>query len=79
MPDAYGYVPQFPHASCAVFDNAPCLTVYIQIASDKGNTAPVQAVKAYSGSRGISPIISNLDARLRWVVIFTPRPLSPYK
>jgi hypothetical protein len=39
----------------------------------------VHAMKAYSGSRGIAPLILNLSTRWRWVVNFTPQLLYPQK
>ena len=38
---------------------------------------PVHAVKAYSGSRGIAPLILNLGPRWRTMINVTPRPLYP--
>ena len=40
-----------------------------------GRVAPVHAIKAYRGSRGIAPLILNLGTRWRCVVNFTRRPL----
>jgi hypothetical protein len=35
---------------------------------------PVHGIKAYSGSRGVAPLILNLGSRWRWVVSFAIRP-----
>ena len=43
------------------------------------NLAPEQIMKAHRGSRGIAPLFFNLDARRRWVVNATPRPLYPWE
>jgi hypothetical protein len=41
----------------------------------EGKVSPVNIVKAYRGSRSISPLILNLHTSWKWVVSFTPRPL----
>jgi hypothetical protein len=38
------------------------ITVYAEV---KGGVIPVQAMKAYSGRRGITPLILNLGTRWR--------------
>jgi hypothetical protein len=50
-------------------------TVFCPPKKDKGFR--VYALKAYRRSRGIAPLILNLDARWREVVKFTPWPFYP--
>jgi hypothetical protein len=45
----------------------------------KGKFVPVEAMKAYSGSRGTPPLILNLSASWRWVVNTTLRPLYSWE
>jgi hypothetical protein len=45
---------------------------------EKGEVVPVQAMKAYRGSRGIAPLVFNIGTVWRWVATFTPRPQSRY-
>jgi hypothetical protein len=49
------------------------------VCKSKGKVCPVHAMKAYSGSRGIAPLIRNLGVRLRGVVNITPWPLLPLR
>ena len=51
----------------------------INISSGKGKrkVVPAHAMNTYAGSRGITPLILNLDSRWRWVVVLTLRPLYP--
>jgi hypothetical protein len=48
--------------------------VYIIPVKVKGKVVPIHGMKVYM-SRGIAPLILNLDTRWRWEVNFTPRPL----
>jgi len=45
----------------------------------KGKVIPTKhhTMKAYWGNGGIAPWLLDLGTRRRWVVSFTPRPLSP--
>jgi hypothetical protein len=54
-------------------------TLIVSIQSDcsvhlKCKAVSAHAMKAYSGSRGTAPFISNLSVRQKWVVKFTSRP-----
>jgi hypothetical protein len=47
------------------------------VAHVKNKTVPDHSMKAYWGSRGIAPLILNLDSRWIYVVNLKPRSLYP--
>lgn len=49
----------------------------ILTSNGKGKGESVHAMEAYSGSRGIVPLIPDVGTRWRGVMNFTPRPLQP--
>jgi len=62
------------HSACAdsTHMTSSFVCIFQQCKECKGKLVPVHALKAYSGSRGVAPLIFNLGTRWNWVVNFMP-------
>jgi len=58
-------------------DMTNLIVVFRSFSTAPKKASPAHAIKAYSRSRGIAPLIRNLNTRWRRVVKFTPRTPKP--